>query len=145
MNLEFSIKPRLKKNIITKLLPGVIFGSFLISTSDAQAAPWALGPGPLAYTTTQGDFGGGYTIFDSNFSSFIGDKKVKILTTSLLNSQNALKLSKDEKWVESTVKSRVDTELLSIRTLSFPTRLLATTCYLSFSVFPPTPPYPETY
>jgi hypothetical protein len=82
MNLEFSIKPRLKKNIITKLLPGVIFGSFLVFTSDAQATPWASGPGPLAYTTTQGNFGGVPTSFDSGFSSFLGDKQVKIISTN---------------------------------------------------------------
>lgn len=82
MNLRFLNKPRLKKNVIAKLLPGVIFGSFLISTSDAQATPWALGPGPLAYTTTQGDFGGGPTSFDSGFSSFLGDKQVKIISAN---------------------------------------------------------------
>ena len=99
MNLEFSIKPRLKKNIITKLLPGVIFGSFLISTSDAQAAPWASG-GPLAYTTTQGNFGEGSTFFDSNFSSFIGDKKVKILTTSALPTENTVTFEYDPVYSE---------------------------------------------
>jgi hypothetical protein len=95
MNLRFLNKPRLKKNIIAKLLPGVIFGSFLISTSDAQAAPWASGPGPLAYTTTQGDFGLGPTSFDINSSPFLGDKQVKILTTSALPTENTVTFEYD--------------------------------------------------
>jgi hypothetical protein len=95
MNLRFLKEPRLKKNVIVKLLPGVIFGSFLISTSDAQATPWASGPGPLAYTTTQGNFGGGDPFFDSGFSSFLGDKQVKILTTSGLPTENTVTFEYD--------------------------------------------------
>jgi hypothetical protein len=95
MNLRFLNKPCLKKNIIAKLLPGVIFGSFLISTSDAQATPWASGPGPLAYTTTQGTFGGVPTSFDTAFSSFLGDKQVKILTTSALPTENTVTFEYD--------------------------------------------------
>jgi hypothetical protein len=94
MNLRFLKEPRLKKNVIVKLLPGVIFGSFLISTSDAQATPWAQ-TAPLAYTTTQGDFGGGPISFDSVFSPFIGDKKVKILTTSALPTENTVTFEYD--------------------------------------------------